>query len=122
MRCRLAFSKSNESTAGTRGLVSVPLGTRSAVLGGIVTTGSAVTLTFFLGNFEDEFEVALRFCLDTVAVSLGIGASRLEERVLGILCVIALSNNCMYRGEMTKGLGRARVYVHKRLYYNLVTT
>lgn len=72
------------------------------MLGGIVTTGSAVALALFLGNFEDEFEDALRFCLDTVAVSLGIGASRLKERVVGILCVIALSNNCMYQGEMTR--------------------
>lgn len=74
----------------------MPLGTRLAVLGGIVTGGSAVTLTFFSGDFEGEFEAALRFCLVTVAVSLGIGASPLEERVEGILYAIALSNNRMH--------------------------
>jgi len=107
MRCRLASSKSNESTAGTRGLVSVPLGTRSAVLGGIVTAVSAATLTFFSGDFEGEFEAVLRFRLVTVAVSLGIGASPLEERVVGILYAIVLSNNRMYCGEIRdQGLGQ----------------
>ena len=66
------------------------------MLGGIFTTGSAATLIFFSGNFEGEFEAALRFCLVTV---MGIGAGRLEERVVGILYVIALSNNRMYRSE-----------------------
>lgn len=86
MRCLLASSKSKERIAGTVGVVSVPLGTRAAVSGGIVDGCSVETLTF-LGDFAfgGESKAALRFCLLTEGVSRVTGASPAAERVVGIL-------------------------------------
>lgn len=86
MRCFLASSKSNESTAGTAGVVSVPLGTKAAASGGIVDGCSVVTLTF-LGDLalDGESKAAFRFCLLADGDSRATGASPAAERVVGIL-------------------------------------
>lgn len=91
MRCRLASSKSKDSTAGTAGVVSVSLGTRDAVSRGMGEGGSsAATLTFFEDGFERDFEgesssAALRFPGMAESDSFGTGARPDAERVVGMI-------------------------------------
>lgn len=96
IRCCLASSKSKESIAGTNGLVSVPLGSRVAVSGGIVDGGSAATLTFFGLDLRGDSEAALRFdSLATAALSFGSEVIPDADRVVGIFNETALESNRM---------------------------